>query len=128
MIKTLIFAFFWTSCSSQIQVTDHIDLSKPLNLTISILDKSTGLTAMKQSEILPGSEKYKKFVDWCRSNDKGWSTTFDSYNSKATVSQNNFRFLLLSNGVVVGFTDKKGDPKQFTKATNTDDLAFLTKE
>jgi hypothetical protein len=44
------------------------------------------------------------------------------------VTQNKFRFLLLSNWVAIGFTDKEGKPKQFTKSTNTDDLDFLTKE
>lgn len=128
MIRVLIFTLFATSCSSQLQLTDHIDLGRPLNLTINILDKQTGLTSVRQSQILPQSEKYKKFVDWCRSNDTGWSESFNSFNSKASVLQNNFRFLLLSNGVVVGFTDKKGNQKQFIKTTNTEDLDFLTKE
>jgi len=128
MIRVLIFSLFATSCSSQIQITDHIDLGRPLNLTINTLDKETGLTTVKQSEIMPQSEKYEKFIDWCRDNDTGWSASFESFNSKASVSQNNFRFLLLTNGVVVGFTDKNGNQKQFTKTTNTDDLAFLTNE
>ena len=128
MTRILILAFFWTSCGSQIQMTDHIDLNKPLTLTINTLDKQTGLTVMKRSELLPESDKYKKFIDWCRGNDDGWSPSFDSYNAKASVTQNGFRFLLISNGVVIGFTDKEGNPKQFTKTTDTDNLAFLMKE
>jgi len=129
MIKlTLILALLWTSYSSQIKLTDYIDTTAPLTLTINTVDEKTGLTTMKQSEILPTSDKYKMFIDWCNKNDNGWSSSPASFNSKVSLTQNNFRFLLLTNGVAIGITDKEGKPKQFNKTSDIADLAFLTKE
>jgi hypothetical protein len=93
----LILTFLGTSCSSKIRLTDYIDTTTPLTLTVKTLDKKTGLTTMKQSEILPTSDKYKTFIDWCNKNENEWSSPFDSFNSRASVTQNKFRFLLLSN-------------------------------
>ena len=124
----LILIFLGTSCSSQIKLTDYIDTTGPLTMTIITQDKVTGLSTMKHTEILPTSDKFKSFIDWCDNNDKGWRSDFTTFNARVRITQPNFYFHLMTKGVAVEFIDKNGKPRQFSKTTNTDSLYLLTKE
>ena len=96
-----------------------------MTLTVATTHKETGLTTKDISTIQPTSDKYKHIIDWLSNNDEGWTSTSASFNFKCSVGQNDFRLLFNAKTVVIGFTDKNGEPQQFIKTTKGNDLAFL---
>ena len=73
------------------------------------------------------SNKYLKLIEWGKKNTNGWHLTPVSYIAEIYVGQRNFRLLYTSGtkGVVIGFTDKKGNSKQYSKTTKKGELDFL---
>ena len=115
-----------TSCSSDININDYIDKNSSLKLTINKTDTNTGLTSSDLFEISPNSDKFKKLIAWGNENKYDWKSTLASYVCELSVTQDNFNLLLLKHeGVVIGFTDKKGNGNQYQKIINKGDLDFL---
>lgn len=119
----------FSGCSLDLHVNEYIDKNAPLRLTIREKDNSTGLTTSDSFEIAINSEKYRRLVDWADKNTGGWKWAPASYIADIYVGQGDFRMLysIGSSGVVVGFTDKEGKPKQYTKTIEKGELDFLIK-
>ena len=58
----------------------------------------------------------------------GWQSSPAYYIEDIYVSKGDFRLIHTngSNGVVIVFTDKEGNPKQYTKGIEKGELDFLT--
>ena len=97
-------------------------------LTVYTLDKSTGLTTTKQIEIRPTTEKFNKFVKWCKTNYGDWESSPASFVGQFTMTQDDFGLLYINNGVVIHFLDKGGKPRQYTKTVKEGDFEFLLSE
>ncbi|MCX6182408.1 MAG: hypothetical protein NT150_10810, partial [Bacteroidetes bacterium] len=108
---------------------EYIDKNASLKLTINKKDNSTGLTTSEHFDIAANSDKYNQFVEWAQKNTDNWKWTPASYVADICVGQGNFRLLysIGSNGVVIGFTDKEGKPKQYSKTIEKGNLDFLNK-
>ena len=80
-------------------------------------------------EIAPNSDKFIKLTQWAANNTTGWATAPASYVSEVFVGQGNFRLLYTSgtDGVVISFTDRENNPKQYSKKIKKGELDFLVK-
>lgn len=118
-----------TSCYEDINLKDYIDRNSPLTLEVNEKDKVMGLQIPSISSMAPESEKFEKFIQWSNANIKGWQSTPASYSADLIVRQGDFHLLhtIGSIGVVVGFKDKYGKEKQYTKTIKKGDLDFLLK-
>ena len=119
--------FVLTSCSTNIDFNEYIDKNLPLELKIQRNYLSTGSTIPERIEIAPNSDKFIKLTHWIENNTTGWESTTASYVSEVFVGQRNFRLLYTSgtDGVVIGFTDREKNPKQYSKKIKKGELDFL---
>jgi hypothetical protein len=118
----------FTSCNTTVNINDYIDKNATFTLTARKTDTITGLSTSDSFVVAVNSDKYKNIIQWGNENTNGWQTTFASYIADISLTQNNFRLLLTgNNGVVIGFTDKDGKPRQYSKTINKNELNFLTK-
>ena len=117
----LTFAFF--GCRQHIDINNYIDKKLPLELKI-------GNQLKRPDTIKVNSDKYRKLVDWGKANKDDWQSTPASYIANICVGQGNFRLLYLpdKDGVVIGFTDNQGNPKQYSKRIKKGELDFLKEQ
>ncbi len=118
-----------TSCSSPININNYVDKTSPFNLTINNTDSATGLTKSTQAKIAVTSDKYLKLINWFDKNENGWQTTPPaSYVTNISVTQGSFRLLYNKDAddVIVGFTDKNNNPRQYSKTIKKGELGFLS--
>jgi len=126
---TLILTLAITSCQTYLEINDVIDQKSPFTLTIRTVDSETGLSSNETEEIEVNSEKWVKLVDFAKNNVDGWQSSPASYIGDIYVSQGDFRLIHTkgSDEVVIAFTDKEDNPKQYTKGIEKGELDFLTK-
>ena len=127
-IIALILSLAMTSCQTDLELNDVIDQNSPFTLTIRTVDPEKGLSLNETEEIKVNSEKWIKLVDFSKNNLDDWQSSPASYIGDIYVSQGDFRLIHTkgSNGVVFAFTDKEGNPKQYTKKIDNGELDFLT--
>jgi len=116
-------------CKTHININDYIDKNVAVKLKVSKKDNSTGLTSFKNFDIPVNSDKYKELIEWGNKNTAGWQSTLASFIADIYVGQGDFRMLYNSGskGVVVGFKDKEGRAKQYSKTIMQGELDFLFK-
>ena len=121
--------FVLTSCATNIDFNEYIDKNLPLELKIQRNYLSTDSTMPERIEIAPNSDKFIKLTQWAENNTTGWETTPASYVSEVFVGQGNFRLLYTSgtDGVVISFTDRENNPKQYSKKIKKGELDFLVR-
>ncbi len=117
-----------TSCQTDLDLNDVIDQNSSFILTIRTVDSEIGLSSNETEEIKVNTKKWNKLVDFAKKNMDGWESSPASYIGDVYVIQNDFRLIYSKGkiGVVIAFTDKEGEPKQFTKKTTKGELDFLT--
>ena len=127
-IMTLILSLAMISCQTDLELNDVIDQKSPFTLIISTVDPETGLSSNETEEIEVNSEKWIKLIDFAKNNLDDWQSSPASYIGDIYVSQGDFKLIHTkgANGVVFAFTDKEGNPKQYTKKIDDDVLDFLT--
>jgi hypothetical protein len=116
------------SCQTDLDINSVIDQKTPFTLTIRTVDTTTGLSSTESEVIKVHSAKWNMFVDFAKSNMNGWKSSPASYIGDIFVSQGDFRMIYSQgwNGVVIAFTDKEGNSKQYTKEIDKEELDFLT--
>ncbi len=129
ILGLIILTSILSGCMEDININKYIDKNIPLKLTIFKKNDSTGLTTTNNFEIAINSDKYKKIIEWGNQNTTEWQSTPASYIADIYVGQSNFRLLYIlgNDGVLIGFTDEDGKPKQYTKTIKKGDLDFLNK-
>ena len=130
IIGLLILFSFLSACSIDININDYFDKNAPFNLAITKTDKSTGFSSTSNFEISVNTDKFKKIIQWGNENVDGWKWAPASYQLSICLGQGDFRLLsnLGSEGVVIGFTDKVGKARQYSKTIKKGSLDFLTRE
>ncbi|WP_306639818.1 hypothetical protein [Sanyastnella coralliicola] len=120
---TLIFS----SCSSDVELEDYLDLSVAFNLTINTIDSESGLTESQSETLEVNSEKWSKLIEWAENNKKGWSSSPATHIGDVYISQGGFRLIHTkgSTGVTIAFNDKEGNPKQYVNVVEKGELNFL---
>jgi hypothetical protein len=104
----IFFLILLVSCNQNIN-PDEI-LSKEINfkLTISLGDKYTSDSTITKT-INKDSEIINKLKLWIEKNPYGWKRSISSSaTSDISLIGSDFRLLVYKDGVVIGFTDKKG--------------------
>lgn len=125
---TLVFSLALTSCQTDLDLNDIIDQNSSFTLTIRTVDKETGLSSNQTEEIEVNSKKWNRLVDFAKNNMDDWQSSPASYIGDIYVTQNDFRLIHTkgTTGVVIAFTDKEGEPRQYTKKIEKSELDFLT--
>ena len=123
ILVLFILSFTFFGCRQHIDINDYIDSKLPLELKI-------GNQLERPDTIKVNSDKYRKLVDWGNANKDDWESTSVSYMPDIYVGQGNFRLLYLpgKDGVVIGFTDNQGKPKQYSKRITKGELDFLKEQ
>lgn len=132
MRKIIIFGFLGlliilSSCYTEIELEDYLDMSEPFILTSNTTNIETGLTESKSEMLEVNSEKWKKLIDWGNNNRESWTSSTASHIGDIYVLQGDFRLIYTrdSKGVVIAFTDKEGNPKQYMNVIEKGELSFL---
>lgn len=114
----LILTLFISSCSIDIVPAELIDMSAPFLLKVPTKNPET---------LEVNSEKWKGLIEWGNNNKEGWTKSPASYIGNAYLTQGDLRLIHTkdSKGVVIGFVDKDGNPKQFMKKIEKGELSFL---
>jgi|JI10StandDraft_1071094.scaffolds.fasta_scaffold350689_1 hypothetical protein len=123
----IIYIFVLASCTTNINFNEYIDKNLPLELIIQKNYFSTDKTMPERIVIPSNSDKFIKLTQWAENNTTGWEKTPASYVSEVYVRQGDFRLLYTSgtDGVVIGFTDRENNPKQYSKKIKKGELDFL---
>ena len=123
----LILTLILSSCSTGVELENYLDMSAPFNLIINTTNSETGLTDSNSETLEVNSEKWKKLIDWGKNNKYGWTSSLASHIGDIYVSQGDFRLIHTkgSKGVVIAFTDKEGNPKQYMNVIEKGELNFL---
>ncbi|WP_375561480.1 hypothetical protein ACE193_02680 [Bernardetia sp. OM2101] len=111
----LILILLLSSCTTDLTNENLVNTSEPFVLTINTTDSETGLTESKSIKIEVNSEKWKKIVEWMNNNQEGWHQDYASHTGVDYLSQDNFGLAYRKNseGVLLMFSDKNNQPKQF---------------
>lgn len=127
-IIILILSLVITSCETDLELNDVIDHKSSFTFTIRTVDPESGLSSNETEEIKANSKKWIKLVLFLKENTDDWQSSPASYIGDIYVSQGDFRLIHTngSNGVVIVFKDKEGNPKQYTKEIDKGELDFLT--
>jgi hypothetical protein len=118
-----------TSCSTDIDVVEYVDNSKPIELILKSKHDSTGYINRPKTLLTADNEKFKRLIDWGTKNTEGWESDFNSYvMADAYLIQKDFRLSYYKSGfIILNIKDKEGKPQQVKKKINQGDLDFLLK-
>lgn len=124
----LLISSTFTGCQTDLDFNDVIDQKSSFILTIRTVDPETELSSNETEEIKVNSDKWIMLVDFAKNNMEGWQSSPVTYIGDIYVLQGDFRLIHTkgSNGIVIAFTDKEGNPKQYTKEIDKGELDFLT--
>ncbi len=126
--SVILFLIILISCGVEIRTDEIFNKESELRLQICLGDKYTSDSS--RIEILTkDSEKIAKVKEWFTNNPDKWKSSIASW-APADISLigKDFRLLIYKDGVVVGFTDKEGKQRQFTRQTDKSDFDFLIEE
>lgn len=129
MRKTLfilpLFFILFQSCKKSIDKNDIQILNKELKVTFWYNDSSNE-QKISINKITNNSEKLKNITEWLSNNTNGWENSIISYaQPEISLSNENFRLLIFTDFVVIGYLDKNNTPKQFTKRIDLNEFEFL---
>jgi hypothetical protein len=74
------------------------------------------------------SAKISRLNTWFLDNSDGWESSVASYSlPDISLTSDDSRLLIYKNGIIIGYTDINGNPKQFSKKIKASEFDFLTK-
>jgi hypothetical protein len=116
------------SCNQNIKLDEILSREINFKLTIVLRDKNTSDSVITKS-INKDSEIIKKLRLWLKMNPDGWASSMASWApSDISLIGADFRLLIHKDGVVIGFTDRKGKAKQLVKKVDISEFSFLTEQ
>jgi hypothetical protein len=84
------------------------------------LDSANSITITKDSK------KIKELTTLLNNNSDDWESSIASWAAPDYfINGDNFRLLVYHDFIVIGFTDKKGKPRQYTKKIDKSEFNFL---
>jgi hypothetical protein len=117
------------SCSTQININDYIDSSRPIQLKID--DKTDSISSFDTPRltIIKEDQKFRDLILWGSKNLDKWKSSPASYAmADLHVTQDDFHLRYWKSGfVVVEFKDKEGRQRQMTRRTEDGEFDFLFK-
>jgi hypothetical protein len=130
LIVTIVTIVTLTGCSKDVDIADHIDLSKPIELYIRDKADTNSFLNPKIYMLTPQDPRFEQFINWVTENSTDWESTPASYVMQdAIISQGDFHLGYYKNGgIVINYKDKQGKVNQIMKKVNPDDFQFLLKQ
>ncbi len=106
-----------TGCSTEIDVVDYVDNSKPIELILKSKNDSAEFISRPKTFLTADNEKFKRLLDWGTKNTEGWESDFSSYvMADAYLIQDDFHLSYYKSGfIVLNIKDKEGKPRQIKK-------------
>ncbi len=128
MIKNIGFLLliFTISCGQNLDFEEILKNEKRFELKINpngnlVLDSSSVTKINADSKIID------KLKNWFKNNPAGWESSIASWATPdISLIGSDFRLLIFKDFVVVGFADKSGKQKQYTKEVDKSEFNFLT--
>ena len=113
------------ACRHSFDFNTEMKKEQGLFLTVHLSDQYT-LDSARTVFFRKESKKIEILANWFNENRYGWSSSSASWAAPDYfLSGKYFSFLVYTDGVVVRFTDRKGKPRQYTKAVPKSELNFL---
>jgi hypothetical protein len=126
IIGILIATSISISCTEKININEVFENENEYILRTQISDNSDSENT-KTLSLNNSSKEIIELRKWFNENSKQWNPSIDSWaQPKVFLNGKNFRLLIFKNFVVIGFNDKKGNPKQYTKEIESNEFHFLT--
>ena len=120
-----IFLAIFQSCTQSIDINDLNISNTELKVTF-LIKNSSGLESIYTNKISNNSKELKYLNNWLINNSKEWENSIVSYGSpKISLTNDNFRFLIYTDFVVIGYSDKNNKPRQLTKKVDSNEFEFL---
>jgi len=120
-----LFLMIGVGCRHSFDFNTEMQKENGLFLTVHLSDQYT-LDSAKTVFLPKDSKKIETLATWFYKNRNGWRSSVASWAAPDYfLSGKDFRLLVYSNGVVIGFTDENGKPCQYTKAASKAELNFL---
>jgi hypothetical protein len=125
-IAGIILSTFLISCGQDINPEEIF--KKEIEFKLTILSKiNNSFDTLTFKRIPRDSEIIVKLKDWLTKNPDGWKSSIASWaTSEISLTGNDFRLLIFDHGIVIGFTDKNGKARQYTKQVEKKEFNFLT--
>ena len=124
----LLVATFFASCTT-VNFDEYIQKDKPFYLS---QNSPIDSIISQNGEIMPNTQKHKRLLKWFAENRNDWQHSPASYIGQNRIRQDSFQMLIpkpstevKAEGVVIQFTDKEGEPQQYSKSIVNKELNFL---
>ena len=127
MIKNIGFLLliFTISCGQNIDFEEVLKNEKQFELKINP-NGNLNLDSSSVTNINADSKKIDQLKTWFKNNPDGWESSIASWATPDIfLTSNDFRLLIFKDGVVVGFVDKLGKQRQYTKSADKLEFNFL---
>ena len=116
------------SCSFDMNPDEILKRENDFRLTIHLGDKHSSDSTVTQT-INKDSEKITRLKDWITNNPDGWKSSIASWATPdISLTGTDFRLLIYKDGLVIGFTNKTGKARQYTKQVDKSEFNFLIEE
>ncbi len=128
MIKNIgfILLIFTISCGQNLDFEEILKSEKQFELKINP-NGNLSLDSSLTTKINADSEIIDKLKNWFKNNPDNWESSIASWATPdILLTSNDFRLLIFKDFVVVGFADKSGKQRQYTKDANESEFNFLT--
>lgn len=130
MIKYIGFllVIFTISCGQNLNFEDILKNEKQFELKVNP-SGDINLDSSLTTKINADSKIIDSLKTWFKNNPDNWESSIASWATPdISLTSNDFRLLIFKDGVVIGFVDKSGKQRQYTKATDKSEFNFLIGE
>lgn len=130
MIKNIIFLLliFTISCGQNLDFEEILKNEKQFELKINP-NENLSLDSSLATKINADSKIITNLKTWFKNNPDNWEISIASWATPdILLTSNDFRLLIFKDFVVVGFADKSGKQRQYTKGADKSEFNFLTDE
>lgn len=130
MIKNIVFLLliFTISCGQNLDFEEILKNEKQFELKINP-NENLSLDISLATKINADSKIITNLKTWFKNNPDNWEISIASWATPdILLTSNDFRLLIFKDFVVVGFADKSGKQRQYTKGADKSEFNFLTDE
>lgn len=121
-----ILLIFTISCGQNLDFSEILKNEKQFDLKINP-NGNLNLDSSSITKINADSKIIDKLKTWFKNNPDGWESSIASWATPDIfLTSNDFRLLIFKDFVVVGFVDKSGKQRQYTKSVDKSEFNFLT--
>ena len=128
MIKNIGFLLiiFTISCGQNLDFEEILKNKKQFELKVNP-NGNLNLDSSLIKKINTDSKIITNLKTWLKNNPDNWENSIASWATcEILLTSDDFRLLIFKDFVVVGFEDKSGKQRQFTKEANKSEFNFLT--